>query len=173
MDPDKFENADRHLNDIAGDLEETLQSLQLAKLRESLAAMSKRLGDGYSVSLVCQVEVFDLKRERCLPLLNAGLSTSGGKEPHPISGDSTPHRYIVNGQIQVVPHDRCPHCWGLWDFKFLHPHCQHCDTELGKNCRILLDSDVCPNCETGEVTATKPECPQCGFKVDLSKVTWG
>ena len=173
MDPDKFEIADRHLNDIACDLEEILQSPQLSKLQESLVAMSKQLGQRYSVSLVCQVEVFDSERERCLPLLNTGVCISDGNQPYLASGDSTPHRYIVNGQIQVVPHDRCPSCWGLWDFKLQHPRCEHCDAELGQNCRLLLDSDVCPNCEEGEVTATRPECSQCGFRVDQSKVTWG
>jgi hypothetical protein len=38
---------------------------------------------------------------------------------------------------------------------------------------MLLDSDVCPFCEEGKVTARKPRCTNCGFQVDGSLVAWG
>src|SRR6185369_11896184 len=116
------------------------------------AALGKRLGEGYAVSLTCSVEVTDQRKERTLPLLNTGLYTSDGTEPYRTWGDSTPQRYVVEGDIRVVPHDRCPRCWGEWDFKWLHRRCPSCAAELGKNCKVLLDSDVCPNCEQGKVT---------------------
>jgi WD domain, G-beta repeat len=132
-----------------------------------------KVWDANKGTLNCAVEVFDQQQERALPLLNTGLSTSEGAEPHRVWGDSTPQRYVVDGQIQVVPHDRCPKCWEAWDFKWEHRKCLHCDTELGKNCKVLLDSDVCPHCEEGKVTATKPRCSTCGFQVDPALVVWG
>jgi hypothetical protein len=173
MDPKLFSAADRYIDQIDDALDQALASPELREVREALAALGKRLGDHYSVTLTCLVEVFDQQKGRTLPLLNMGLSTSNGAEPFPVSGDSTPHRYVVDGQIQVVPHDRCPKCWGEWDFKWQYRRCPHCDAELGRNCQLLLDADVCPQCEEGKVTASKPQCSRCGFVVDPSLVAWG
>jgi hypothetical protein len=173
MEPHLFEAADRHVDEIAEALEAILPSEQLQKVREALTALGKSLGARYSVSLSCLVEVFDREQGRTLPLLNAGLSTSEGAEPYPVTGDSTSQRYLVDGQLQVVPQDRCPKCWGPWDFKWQHRNCPHCDAQLGRNCKVLLDSDACPHCEEGKVTASRPRCPKCGFEVDLSLVSWG
>lgn len=63
--------------------------------------------------------------------------------------------------------------WELWDFKFIHRSCEHCDAELGKNVKVLLDTDVCPQCERGTVTAVVPRCSECGFQVDSTILTWG
>jgi hypothetical protein len=173
MDQDLFDAADKHIDEIAETLGQALLSPELRNVREALAALSKRLGERYSVTLTCLVEVFDGQKERNLPLLNIGLSTSGGAGPHAVSGDSTRQRYLVDGEIQVVPHDRCPKCWETWDFKWENRRCGHCDAELGKNCKVLLDSDVCPHCERGKVTASKPRCSKCGFEVDPACVAWG
>lgn len=85
----------------------------------------------------------------------------------------TPQRYVVKEGIQVVPHDRCPTCWQVWDFKWSNPSCPHCDTTLGENCKILLDSDVCPFCEDGKVSMAKPRCNKCGHEIDPKTVVWG
>ncbi len=44
---------------------------------------------------------------------------------------------------------------------------------MGKEIKLLLDSDVCPFCGDGTVTVSKPVCNQCGFKIDPSTVVWG
>ena len=173
MDPTLFDAADRHLDEIAEALDQALLSSELEKVRDSLAALGQKLGGRYSVSLTCLVEVYDQQKERTLPFLTAGLSTSNGSEPFSVTGDCTPQRYVVDGQIQVVPHDRCPKCWGQWDFKWEHRRCPTCDAELGQTCKVLLDSDECPHCEKGKVTASKPRCAKCGFAVDPSLVAWG
>ena len=124
MDPTLFDAADRHLDEIAEALDQALLSPELQRVRESLAALGQKLGGRYSVSLTCLVEVYDQQKERTLPFLTAGLSTSNGSKPFSVTGDCTPQRYLVDGEIQVVPHDRCPKCWGAWDFKWkppLHP----------------------------------------------------
>ncbi len=173
MDQHDFQIADRHVEKIAERLDQILKSPELQPLREALVALGKDLGDRYLVILSCLVEVTDQKEARTLPLLNTGLCTSSGAEPYRVHGDSTSQRYLVDGQIQVVPHDRCPKCWGPWDFKFDNQQCRGCGTELGKTVKVLLDSDVCPYCEEGKVTASKPRCAKCGFVVDQSLVAWG
>ena len=173
MDQELFKAADRHVEELSKILDQVLPSPELQKLRDALAALGKALGKGYSVSLACNVEAYDQQRDRILPFLQAGLSTSEGDEPHQVWGDSTPHRYLVDGRILVVPHDRCPKCWEEWDWKWQHRRCPHCDAELGRNCKVLLDSDLCPHCEEGKVTASQPRCSKCGFEVDPSLVAWG
>ena len=73
----------------------------------------------------------------------------------------------------IVPHDYCPKCWDRWDFKWKNPSCGHCGATLGKEVKILLDTDICPYCELGNVTAAKPTCDRCGYQVDSSAVVWG
>ena len=72
-----------------------------------------------------------------------------------------------------IPHDYCPHCWGIWDFKLIHPVCRHCGYTLGREVKLLLDSDVCPNCEEGKVSVNDPNCEQCGQWIDPTLVIWG
>ena len=127
----------------------------------------------YSVNLNVSIEVFDPKRSNPLPLLTTGLSTSEDKPPFQTWGDSTPQKYVVDGEMQVVPHDRCPRCYGIWDFKFLKRSCPECDATLGEAVKVLLDTDVCPHCEEGKVSVSSPVCPKCGFRVDSTRVVWG
>jgi hypothetical protein len=44
------------------------------------------------------------------------------------------------------------------------------DAELGGNCRILLDTDIFPHCEKGNVSMMQPKC---GFQVEPNPVVWG
>jgi hypothetical protein len=173
MDQSTFEAADPLVDDISELVDLTLTSDQLADLRQALSKLSAAIGTRYSVGLNVVVEVFDNEQERTLPLLNTGLSCCSGKEPFRTWGDSTPQRYVIDGQIQVVPHDRCPKCWNAWDFKLNNRNCSHCDATLGGNCKILLDTDICPHCEKGNVSMMQPKCDQCGFEVEPSIVVWG
>jgi ribosomal protein L37E len=173
MNPTTFETADKYTDDIAKAVDEILRSPESEKLRNLLTEMHKAMGNRYSVTLDVRIEVFDCQKERNLPLLSMGLCAMEGKVPFPVSGDSSSHRYVVEGEIQVVPHDRCPRCWSEWDFKFKFPTCDHCGATMGKEVKLLLDSDVCPFCGDGTVTVSKPFCNQCGFKIDPSTVVWG
>ena len=170
MDPDTFNQVEPLLDKIAEVAEKQLAGSELQRL---LSELSKVVGEGKSVNITFHVDVFDDKRERALPLLNTGLSAFPGKEPFRTWGDSTLQRYVVQDGIQVVPHDRCPVCWGEWDFKFKHPSCKSCGATLGKECKVLLDTDECPYCQEGKVTMTKPRCKQCGFQVDPKTAVWG
>ena len=142
-------------------------------MRGLVVDMCKALGDRFSGEVTFKLDVFDRVKERTLPLLSTGFATSQDQEPYRTWNDSTPQRYLIDGEIQVVPHDRCPRCWNDWDFKSTHRGCRHCGAKLGGDCKILLDSDVCPSCEKGKVSMTQPVCDQCGFEVDLDIAAWG
>jgi len=173
MDKSTFEVVDPLMDEIAESTDRVLDSLELAQLKTLLTELKKQLGDRYLVSLGVTVDVFDQEKERCLPLLQTGLSGFGDDGPHHAAGDSSPQKYVADGEIQVVPHDRCPRCWQIWDFKFVHRSCRECGATLGDNVKVLLDTDLCPNCDEGKVSMTSPVCSKCGHEVDLNLVVWG
>ena len=120
-----------------------------------------------------ELRVFNEQTETSLRLLTTGLSTSDGEEPYVCHGDSSMARYIVDGEICEVPHDHCPNCWASWDFKLKHRTCSFCELSLGKEIKLLLDTDICPNCEEGNVTLKSPRCSKCEFVADETIVAWG
>jgi ribosomal protein S27AE len=173
VDRSTFESADPILDEIAVKIDELLDSDQFAAVRALLARLSETVGPRYSVNLNVSVEVFDAERPNALPLLTLGLSTSGGDTPYNTCSDSTPQTYVVDGEIQMVPHDLCPKCYGLWDFKLDRRSCSKCGATLGQDVKLLLDADVCPFCEDGRVSLTAPVCAKCGQQIDPGIVVWG
>jgi hypothetical protein len=155
------------------EIETYLTSVSLEEVRKALQAASKTLPKGYSLNFKMELSVFDADREQELPLIQTGLCSDVGQEPYVYSADSTDHRYLVNGEIRVVPHDYCPHCWGIWDFKFKNEACPECEFTLGKEVKMLLDENICPYCEQGEVRIENPVCTNCKHEVDKKKVAWG
>lgn len=153
--------------------EQWLMSDQLAELREALRKAAAALPPNYSVTIDVELRVFDQERDQAMHLLSTGLSSSGGATPYRTSGDCSIHRYIADGELCELPHDRCPRCWDIWDFKQKHPACSHCGASLGHDVKLLLDRDTCPHCEKGHLTAHKPQCDNCGFMIDPSFVNWG
>ena len=170
MDPNTFNAVDPPLDTLAELADKHLADPEFHRV---LGELSNILGEKYGVSITLSVEVCDATGERSLPWLNTGLCDLHGKPPFRTRGDSTPQRYVVEEGIQVVPHDRCPICWEDWDFKWKNPACSHCGATLGQNCKILLDTDVCPFCEEGKVTVTNPRCDKCGYAIDPRTVVWG
>jgi hypothetical protein len=173
MDRSSFGSTEPIVDRLADMLGRALESAQFEEIRRALTELSEAVGASYSVNLNVSVEVFDPERGHALPLLMTGLSTSEGKSPYQTWGDSTPQKYVVDGEMQVVPHDRCPRCYGPWDFKFQHRSCPGCDATLGEDVKVLLDTDICPHCEEGTVSMSSPACPKCGFEVDPTLVVWG
>ena len=173
MDRSTFESADLVIDEIAAKLDELLDSDQFAAVRVLLARLSETVGPRNSVNLTVCVDVFDTERRNAIPLLTTGLSTSEGKSPYQTYGDSAPQKYVVDGEIQVVPHDHCPKCYGLWDFKLKNPSCSECGATMGREVKLLLDNDVCPFCEEGTVSPTATVCEKCGQRIDPGIVVWG
>lgn len=173
MDKTTFEAIEPIVDEIAEVANELLKSVAAEKLQSLLTKLNATLGSRYLVGLHLNVDVSDTEKERCLPVLQTGLAGFDRDKPFLACGESTPQRYIVTGELLVVPHDRCPSCWEEWDFKGLHSTCPYCGVSLGKEVKILLDTDVCPNCEEGRVSMSDPLCKICGYEGDLSQVTWG
>ena len=173
MERSTFESVDPILDEIGATLDDLLDSDSFAPIRTLLARLSEKVGPDYSVNLSLFVDVFDAERSHALPLLNLGLSTSKGAEPYKTYGDSTPQKYVVDGEMQIVPHDRCPKCHGVWDFKLDHPVCSECGAIMGRDVKLLLDTDVCPFCEEGKVSSTNPVCSKCGHAIEPGSVVWG
>jgi len=162
------------------EIERFLASTRATELKAIIQKAAAVLPEGYCLSLDILLNVFDPERSETLPLLTTGLAASGQEEPYVAHGDSTPCRYIVDGEICEVPHDRCPHCWGSWSFKIGHPvateethTCPGCGYELGKELKLMLDNDRCPHCEKGELSMDDPTCSRCGLEIDPRLVAWG
>jgi Zn-finger nucleic acid-binding protein len=150
-----------------------LDSEAIAHVKRALQDVTAKLPEGMSLTFNCELDVFDANRGQPIRLVETGVTTSGGEPPHRCHGVTSMQRYLSNGEICELPHEYCPVCWGEWDFKDRHRTCPSCGVSLGKEVKVMLDSDVCPYCEEGKVTADDPMCGQCGYEVDLSIVTWG
>ena len=147
--------------------------LESPEILDLLGEISKATGVGRSVELECVARITEPTKSHGLAVLHTGITKPFGEEPYLSSGDSSAHRYVLGGEILMLPHDHCPKCWGEWVSMGPTPHCSSCGLKLGEGCKLLLDSDVCPWCEKGTVTQFQPKCTACGFEVDPGKVTWG
>lgn len=150
-----------------------LMSEQLANVREALRKAAAELPSNYSVSIDVELRVFDRDRGHSMYLLTTGLCSCGAEPPYRTSGDASVHRYIADGELCELPHDRCPRCWDCWDFKLEHPECAHCGAKLGRDVKLLLDRDTCPHCDQGRLSPQKPKCDKCGFLLNPDFVNWG
>ncbi|QDU93440.1 hypothetical protein [Lignipirellula cremea] len=173
MDPAEFQRIDDEVDKVAEAVDELLNSEAAQPLKKALADLYNSGGKRYSASLNIVVAIFDEVAERGMSLLTTGVGVSEAGEIFRTWGDSSPQRYITDGEIQVAPHNYCPRCWGEWDFKLEHRECRHCGAVMGEHVKLLLDSDVCPHCEAGKISASSPKCDQCGFEVDPKLAVWG
>jgi hypothetical protein len=81
-------------------------------------------------------------------------------------------KYSTDKGILCVPHDHCPVCWDVWDFKLEQPKCPKCDTKLGEKCKIFIEKNICPHCEKGHVTPKKPKCKECDTEFSTDVAVW-
>ena len=169
----EFRSLDSVAESINDKFEELHDAGAFAEILKQIQEASQTLPGTHSVTFDVRMEVYDKHRQKSLSLLTTGFAASKGQDPYRHYGDSTPQKYLVEGEMCMVPDNYCPHCWGDWDFKFKHGTCPECAYELGRKVKYLLDNDVCPYCQEGKVTVEKPRCDQCGFEVDGKKVVWG
>lgn len=175
MDPEKFSKIGPFAEDLAVFLEDMItdDTDEAKQIRYSLQEISSAFGKGVPVTLSITVCADSHAERRMLPLVQLALLCEDGSSPRLLVEDGSPQRFLLAGAIQVVPRSQCPSCWGRWTEKFENPSCPHCATKLGKGCKVLLDSDQCPRCGFGNVTMEEPVCDDCGYEVDVSKVSWG
>lgn len=173
MEVDQFDRIENLSDDVYDKFEELHKKGVFADIESKLKEICSSLKEEYSISVNLAVEVFNAEKEKSMILLGRGIECSGGHEPHLATSGSTSHRYVVNGHIVKLPHDYCPNCWGEWDFKLLNLTCPLCDYTMGKEVKLLLDTDVCPGCEKGKVSRSNPQCERCGIALDSGMVNWG
>jgi hypothetical protein len=171
--------------ELLGDLayrtaDEFLRSHAISALKDAMQKAMTELPAEWSLSLDVSLSVFDREREASLPIMRRSLCSADTNEPYLADADSSIHRYVVDGEVCNVPQDRCPNCWNEWDFKLgapempvSHRNCPNCEYEIGKEIKLLLDSDLCPFCEKGTLSFSAPRCSACGFAIDPALVAWG
>ncbi len=165
------------LNPLADMIDEKFEQAcgteQISEIKAALQKVSSLLPASYSLSIDIELRVFDPDRKNTMVMLSRGIATEAGEKPYEVSADSTIQRYIVDGEICQTPHDYCPHCWNRWGFKLKNRICSGCGYTLGKQIKLLLDTNVCPQCEEGKISLNNPTCTSCGFEVDLNIISWG
>ena len=158
--------------EISEKVDELINTGHFNEIKELLRETIEEMPENYSLNLNIEFNVFDNEKQKSIKLLQTGLTTSEG-EPYQHSADSAPQKYLVDGEMCLVPEEFCPNCWGDWMFKFKHNQCGSCGYELGKQVKYLLDNDICPMCQEGTVKIDNPVCDSCGYKVEGGKVVWG
>ena len=173
MQAKEFDKLDELADVVNKKIHKLYEDGEFLEITKKIKEVTKAIEEAYSITVDFQVNAFDSKKEKSIRALTIGISSSGDKDPFLAYGDSTPERYLVNGNIKKVPHDFCPECWGEWGFKLKNHQCPECAIEMGKDVKILLDTDTCPNCDDGNVSLNKSKCEKCGFEVDKDMVNWG
>jgi Zn-finger nucleic acid-binding protein len=170
MQEKEFDKLDELAEMVNDKIHELYKDGAFLEITNKIKKVSQSIANNYSVTVDFQVNVFESTKEKSLRALTIGISSSGENSPYLAYGDSSPCRYLVGGDIIKVPHDYCPSCWGAWDFKLQNHTCPECGIEMGKDVKLLLDTDTCPNCEDGSVSLYKTKCDKCGFEVDKNMV---
>ena len=173
MQAKEFDKLDELADMVNKKIHKLYEDGEFLEITKKIKEVTQAIEKAYSITVDFQVNAFDSKKEKSIRALTIGISSSGDQDPFLAYGDSTPERYLVSGNIKKVPHDFCPSCWGAWDFKLQNHTCPECGIEMGKDIKLLLDTDTCPNCEDGRISLNKTKCVKCGFEVDKNMVNWG
>lgn len=168
-----FDELELVTDSISELLKRKFEQGEFKEITTQLETLSRKLGEDRYLSFDFQIHLLDPNKENPLRVMSLAIGTSPDKEAFWGWGDSTPCRYVLEGKILKVPHDLCPGCWGEWGFKFQNHQCGSCGIELGKDVKVLLDTEVCPSCEKGKVTPQERTCDLCGFEVKPEFAYWG
>jgi hypothetical protein len=147
---------------------------QFDDLKSALGNASKHIDDGSVLTVSIRVTYDFPEKDIQIPYYDMGFTCPKNETPYLFEGSSTLATYVMaDGNVYRIPHDRCPSCWELWDFKLHNGECSNCGAKLGSEVKQMLDSDICPYCEKGKVTIRDPKCKECGQEIDPDKIVWG
>ena len=163
------------VNALADKAHDFFEEVKKSDAFKALVTEMKNIGQDPSefISLGLELKLFNTQKEGQLDIYSSGMQSNGEGEPSPYQGGETFEKFLLHGDIQVVPNGKCPQCYQAWDFKDMSPSCSNCAIELGPKLKYLIDSDHCPNCEGGTVTRSQPSCDKCDYVADPKRVTWG
>lgn len=174
MEKEIFDKFDKLGEKIHDKFEELDKKGVFSDIEKEMNKICSKLPEKYSCSFRFVLDVGDSEKEASLPIWEVGIGVFGQNKPYRITGGaSTIHTYVINGNIRKLPHDYCPGCWNRWDFKLQNTSCPSCGILMGKEVKILLDTDICPHCEKGKISRKTPKCDKCGYEVDGTMVHWG
>ena len=146
-----------------------LESSSAKELAAAMQEVSAGLPDNFEVQLNVGLVAFEPERGTALPLTTQMICSIGGQEPYLAQADSTVQRYVVEGEICQVPHDRCPKCWDLWEAKFVHEECTHCGAKMGEDVKLLIDSDLVPIANVARSLQATPSAPNAASRLTLTR----
>ncbi len=106
---DKLDELAEMVNEKIHKLYEDGEFLEITK---KIKEVTQTIEKAYSITVDFQVNAFDSKKEKSIRALTIGISSAEDEDPFLAYGDSSPERYLVNGNIKKVPYDFCPDCWG-------------------------------------------------------------
>lgn len=173
MDVQTYDQTHALADILLDEIRNLLEQGKLPAFEARLRAAEGQLPEGCSLSVNLSVGVFDPSRDRVLKTGDAGLLFEKNHETHACNYAPTPAKYLVEGVMAKVPHDHCPHCWSRWNFKSRFKECPKCGYQMGKEIKLLVDSDVCPRCENSKISYAQPACSECGYVADQAEVVWG
>lgn len=168
-------NTARNIDALADKAHDFFEKVKASDAFKALVTEMKDLGQDSNefVSLGLELKLFNNDKEGLLEIYSSGMQSNGEGDPSPYQGGEAFEKFLLHGDIQVVPNGKCPQCYQAWDFKSSSNSCSNCAIELGQKLKYMIDSDQCPNCEDGKVTRNQPSCTKCDYVADPKVVTWG
>jgi len=173
MDAHTFDRTQQLAENLFAEIQKLQMAGHLNAFESQVQNLLSELPDSCSITLNMSVEVYDENRDRNLKALTTGVVWEKGRLPYRVDGGLTPTKYLVDGIMMKVPHDHCPHCWSRWPLKSRIKECPECNYRMGEEVKLLVDTNVCPRCEEGEISLHQPECGNCGFVAEKNLVVWG
>ncbi|EOQ87224.1 hypothetical protein LEP1GSC202_3663 [Leptospira yanagawae serovar Saopaulo str. Sao Paulo = ATCC 700523] len=174
MNDEKFYELNAISENIHTKFEDLKEKGEIENIEFLIKNLLKKLPEKYSIEFSFNLSIFDSEREKSIEMLRVGINGLGNTaETYKFSESYKFNRYLVQGHIVEIPHNHCPNCWSEWDFKYLGSSCSDCGVTLGKEVKLLIDSNECPNCESGKISPKKPHCDKCDFIAEDDLVIWG
>ncbi|PJD98628.1 MAG: hypothetical protein CK427_16915 [Leptospira sp.] len=174
MNDEKFHELDAIGDKLHNKFEELKEKNEFKEIEKEIIKLLKSLPEKYSIEFGFNLGIFDSEREKSIEMYRVGINGFGkdGKT-YQFSEGYKFNRYLVQGHIVEIPHNYCPQCWDEWDFKRKGSSCSNCGVMFGKEVKLLIDYNECPNCDGGIVSQKNPNCNKCDFIAEEDLVIWG
>jgi hypothetical protein len=173
MDAETFDRSNALTGQLIQEMGKLQQDGKLVGVEARIQELLRQLPDGCSITLNFSVEIHDANRDRHLKTGTTGVTFEKGHMPYLVDLGLSPTKYLVDGVMMKVPHDQCPNCWSRWPLKSRVKECPECNYRMGREVKLLVDTNVCPRCEEGAISLHEPQCGHCGFVAEKNLVVWG